>query len=103
MFYDMVLPISPPGSCSAGCPWRNPTPRNRQESHSVTMLLTQLLWNAGFLKVEHQHTFIAYSQSKNLSVTHTRSNQWGIMNPSPRVSANRWGRQHSGKAAGSIL
>ena len=59
---DMVFPIRQPGNCPAS----SPAPRNRQESHTVTMLLTQLVLNAGSLGVEHQHTLVFYSHSNNL-------------------------------------
>ena len=63
---DIIFPISQPGNCSASCLLSSPAPRNRQESNTVTMLLTQLLLNAGSLKVEHQHSLILYSHSDNL-------------------------------------
>ena len=64
------------------------------------MLFTQLLLNAGSLKVEHQHTLITHSHANNLREiegTHRHSNQWGITNPSPRASGCRSRRQHGGQ------
>ena len=65
------------------------------------MPFTQLLLNAGSLKVEHWHTLISYPPSNNPReiLTHTDSNQWGITNPSPRLSVCRPGRQHSGQGS----
>ena len=65
------------------------------------MPFTQLLLNAGSLKVEHWHTLISHPPSNNPReiLTHTDSNQWGITNPSPRLSVCRPGRQHSGQGS----
>ena len=75
--HDIVFPISQRGNGSPSCLLSIPAPRNRRESHTVTMLFTQLLVNAGSLKVEHQHTLISYSHSNNLrkSYTHTAINE----------------------------
>ena len=45
---------------------------------------------------------LTLSQSMT-NTTQTHSNQWGIMDPSPRVSVCRSGRQHSGKGSGQCL
>ena len=79
-------------------------PRNRLESYTVTMLFTQLLLNAGSLKVEHPHALLSYSYPNNLrelshTHTHTQSTRWGITNPSPRVSVSRSRRQHGGQGS----
>ena len=100
--HDIAFPISQPGNCSASFLLSRPAPRNRQESHPVTMLFTQLLLNAGSLKVEHQHTLITHSHANNLREiegTHRHSNQWGITNPSPRASGCRSRRQHGGQGS----
>ena len=62
---DTIFPISWLGNCLASCLLSRPAPRNRQESHTVSVLSTQLLLNVGSLKVEHQHTFIPYLHSNN--------------------------------------
>ena len=62
----------------ASCLLSSLAPRNKQESHTVTMLFTQLLLNVGSLKVEHQHMLISYLHSNNLrelSHTHTHTLQ----------------------------
>ena len=64
--HDIVFSVCQLGNCSASCLLSSPAPRNRQESHTVTVLFTQLLLKAGSLKVEYQHTFISYSHSHNL-------------------------------------
>ena len=63
---DTVLSISQLVNCSASCLLSSPAPRNREEPHTVTMLFTQLLLNAGSLKVEHQHTLISHSRANSL-------------------------------------
>ena len=59
--WHIVFLISQAGNCLASHLLNSPAPRNRQESHKVTMLFAQLLLNAGSLKVEHQYTLISYS------------------------------------------
>ena len=63
---DIVFPISQLGNCLTRCLLSSLAPGNRQELHKVTMLFTQLLLNAGSLKVKHQYILISYSQSNNL-------------------------------------
>ena len=43
--FVIVFPISQPGTCPASCLLRSPAPRHRQESHTVTMLVTQVWWS----------------------------------------------------------
>ena len=74
--HEIVFPISQPANCSASCMLSRLAPRNRLESYTVTMLFTQLLLNAGSLKVEHPHALISYSHPNNLrelSHTHTHT------------------------------
>ena len=54
---DTVFPVSQPGTCLASCLRSSPAPRNRQESHTVATLFTQLSLHAGSLRVERQHTY----------------------------------------------
>ena len=69
---DIVFPVSQRGNCLARCLRSSPAPRNRRESHTVTMLFTQLLLSAGSLRGEHQHTLISSSHSNTLrGIKHT--------------------------------
>ena len=96
----MVSPISQSGHCLARCPLSSPAPRKRQESHTVTMLFTLLVLNAGSLRVEHQHILTSCSHSDNLREYNTHTQQsMGVRNPSPRVSVCRSGRQHRGQGS----
>ena len=91
----IVFPVSQPGNCSMSGLLGSPAPRNRQESHTVTLLFTQLLLNAGSTYISF---LLTLWQSKR-NTTHAHSNQWQIMNPSPRVSVCRLGRQHGGQGS----
>ena len=72
------------------------------KSHTVATLFAQLSLHAGSLRVECQHTYNpthTLTTWENIIHSHTHSNPWGIVNPSPRVSVCRSGRQHGGQGS----
>ena len=66
--HDTVFPVKSAGQLLGELPAEQPGTK----SYTVATLFTQLLLHAGSLRIERQHTLIAYSHSDNLGeIQHT--------------------------------